>query len=536
MIANAATLTTSAGALRNEEVDRSRVFLRTGWPVAAAVIVTIFALPGDRRIGLALVASILVTVAASVVIHAQLRNPARYSPSKLSALAIACVICGQLGIFYVGYFSAAPLIVVLGLYFFCRTESLGFAIAIYAISAGAHAIEAMLIITGKISDPGLYPVGPRVSVQAQLSGLVIVQAGYWLGFMMARLGRRTSLRAIDQLQAATRLAAQREAQLDELRQDLDHALKIGGPGRFTGHLIGAWQMGAVLGRGAMGEVYEATHSTTGAEAAVKLLRRELLGDRNHVERFLREVRVASSLDSPHVVRVLDASTPEDALPFLAMERLRGQTLSDLLRGSATLPASRLADLISQVGGVLELARAESIVHRDLKPNNLFFTDAGVWKVLDFGVALLGESSGTLTQGAVVGTPGYMAPEQAKGEAVDHRADLYSLGAVCYRCLVGRAPFNARDVAAVLYSVVHQVPYRPSAFVPIGQPLETFLFVALAKSRAARFQTATEMIDACAAAARGDLPAALLQRAQALSRRQPWAEPDNLATRELPRSV
>jgi serine/threonine-protein kinase len=294
--------------------------------------------------------------------HAQLANPARYSPWRMNLLAIAALACGQLGILYVGAFSAAPIMVALGLYFFCRTESLPSAITIYVIAAGAHLIEAVLVITGVIADPGFYPVGRNASVQAQITGQGLLQFAYALCFWLARVTRTTSLKSIEQLQKATRLAAQRDVQLAELRQDLDRALKVGGPGRFTGVVVGSWELSVVLGRGAMGEVYAATNTTNKEqEAAVKLLRRELLADPRHVERFLREVRIASAIDSPHVVRVLEASTPADTVPFLAMEKLAGQTLGALLRKGKALGDSSLLALVSQIGTVLELARQAGIV-------------------------------------------------------------------------------------------------------------------------------------------------------------------------------
>jgi serine/threonine-protein kinase len=257
---------------------------------------------------------------------------------------------------------------------------------------------------------------------------------------------------------------------------------------------------------------------------VKLLRRELLGDPHHVERFLREVRIAASIDSPHVVKVLEASTPPDPLPFLAMERLRGKTLGELLR-AGPYTGVPLAKLVTQIGEVIDRARTAGIVHRDLKPHNLFLTDAGAWKVLDFGVALLGETSGTLTRGAAVGTPAYMAPEQARGEQVDHRADLYALGAVLYRCLTGRVPFVARDTPALLYAVVHIMPLRPSAFGPLSPDLEAFLQIALAKARDARFESGAELAAAFAAAEQGALPDVLARRARKLAHHLPWTEPD-----------
>src|SRR4029079_3282911 len=157
-----------------------------------------------------------------------------------------------------------------------------------------------------------------------------------------------SLRSIEHLQRATRIAAQRDVQLAELRNDLDRALKIGGPGRFTGVVAGDWELGNVIGRGAMGEVYDAT-APSGETGAVKLLRRELLADSRHIERFLREVRVAGSIDSPHVVLSVGGAMPTDPMPYLAMEKLSGQTLSRLLRDGRSLADASLTALVEQIG-------------------------------------------------------------------------------------------------------------------------------------------------------------------------------------------
>jgi serine/threonine-protein kinase len=197
--------------------------------------------------------------------------------------------------------------------------------------------------------------------------------------------------------------------------------------------------------------------------------------------------------------------------------------SELVR-EGPITGAPLHALVEQVGGVLELARAAGIVHRDLKPHNLFLGDDGTWKVLDFGVALLGDSTGTLTRGGVIGTPTYMAPEQARGETVDHQADVYALGAVIYRCLTGRVPFTARDTPALLYAVVHTMPARPSAIAMVTPHEEAFLAIAMAKVRAVRFETAAELVASFADAERGALPDALLRRAQRILREQPWRDP------------
>ncbi len=514
-------MTSAADALRAEEVKRTRDVLRIGWLVAAGVALAVIASPGNPVLRNILLAVLGGGIVGSVWMHAHLADPLNYRPSRMNLLALAALACSQLGILYVGVFSAAPIMVALGLYFFCRTESMTSAVATYVIAAGGHLVEAVLVISGVIADPGFYRVDAGPSVQAQIAGHLLIQFAYALCFWLARVSRRTSLKSIEQLQKATRLAAQRDVQVAELRRDLDRVLEVGGPGRFTGVVVGSWELGVVLGRGAMGEVYEAKNTLTKADgAAVKLLRRELLADPRHVERFFREVRIASTIESPHVVRVLEASTPNDPIPFLAMEKLHGQTLGSLLRQGKSLDDAALASLVTQVGSVLELARAAGIVHRDIKPQNLFLTFEDAWKVLDFGVALLADSSGTLTRGAAVGTPAYMAPEQAKGIAVDHRADIYALGAVIYRCATGRAPFVKSDTPALLYAVVEEQPVRPSALVELAPAVDDVLALALAKNRDARFQSASELVDAFIAASRGELPLALSQRAHALPA---WSE-------------
>jgi len=525
-------LTTAADALRDEEIERTRGFIRIGWAIAVGAILSALALPGDPTIGRVLVVAIAATAVLSAIVYQRLTEPAALRSPLMKLLAFACTGCGVLAMLYTGSFGGAPLMLALGVYFFGRTEQRSAAIAIFVLVAGAHAVLAALVMTGMIVDPGFAPLRAGVNVQAQLAGVGCAMFGYGMAFWLARSTRTASLRSIEELQRATRIAAMSLAQLDEARDDLDRALKIGGPGQFTRAVIGSWELGFVLGRGGMGEVYEATHVDTDAPAAVKLLRRELLIDKTHVERFLREVRAASTLDTPHVVRTLEASGPDDPVPFLAMERLRGDTLSAMLRGAGTLDRALIVELVRQLAGVLELARAAGMVHRDIKPPNIFRTDDGLWKLLDFGVAVLGDSSGTLTQGGVIGTPGYMAPEQAKGEVVDHRADVYAVGAVIYRCLTGRAPFASPDHASVLYAMVHDPAVRPSALAPVDRDVDRVLAIALAKKRTERFETGSELADALTAAFANQLAPRLRTKADALIRALPWREIDTSLTAQL----
>jgi len=518
------TMTTAADALHDEEVVGTRKFLRLGLLIAIGVVPMILIVPGDRQIAMVLLAVLAATWLGSLWMYRRLAPPAKFDARLLNPIALGAIAVGVLGILYVGMFSAAPVMVALGLFFFCRTESFASALGAFLLATGSHTVICALVISGAIEDPGFYPVRAGIPTEALIATAFTMQQLYALCFFLARLTRKSSLRAIDQLQKATRLAAVRDAQVAELQMDLDRALKIGGPGRFTGHVVGSWELGNVLGRGAMGEVYEATHTKSGANGAVKMLRRELLTDAHHVERFFREVRIAATIDSPHVVKVLESSSPLDPIPFLAMELLRGQTLGEILR-SGPMTGPRLTAMVAQIGGVLELARAAGIVHRDLKPHNLFLTEAGVWKVLDFGVAILADNKGTLTGGAVIGTPAYMAPEQAKGLPVDHRADVYALGAVIYRCLTGRVPFIAKDTPALLYAVVHIMPLRPTAFGPIAPDIEAFLTIALAKDREQRYASTAQLAESYALAERGMFPPAYANRARGLVQQYPWTEPE-----------
>jgi len=325
------------------------------------------------------------------------------------------------------------------------------------------------------------------------------------------------------MQKAMLLAAQREALLHEARQDLDRALAIDAPGRFTEHVFGAYRLGNVIGRGGMGEIYEAFHTETGEIAAVKLLAHRELGNPQSVERFLREVRAVRGLTSPHVVRVLAASDQRDEIPYLVMERLRGHDLAHHLRTGKMSPPA-LVEMMAQVGAAIEEAWAQGIVHRDLKPQNLFLADATdrpQWKVLDFGVAALDDHSGTLTQGKVVGTPAYMAPEQARGARVDHRADVYAVTAIAYRWLTGRPVCSAKDLHNALYQTVHVMPQRPSSLVELHEDVDAVLAIGLVKDPADRWDSIGELREALAAAFAGELDPSTRRRAGELVARHPW---------------
>jgi len=189
-----------------------------------------------------------------------------------------------------------------------------------------------------------------------------------------------------------------------------------------------------------------------------------------------------------------------------------------------LTSEQILELTEQVASVIDLARDKGIVHRDLKPQNLRLATEGtpqVWKVLDFGVAALKDSSGTLTQGGVVGTPAYMSPEQARSEKVDHRADLYALAAIIYRCTVGRPPYSGKDLPALLYQLIHEMPVKPSIYAEVSEDVERVIAIGLAKDRDERFANASDVVVALRAANEGQLPAELRTRADKLLEANPW---------------
>ena len=259
-----------------------------------------------------------------------------------------------------------------------------------------------------------------------------------------------------------------------------------------------------IGRGGMGVVYKVEHARIGKLMALKLLTGELTRDREIVERFKREAQLASQLSHPNTVQVFDFGTSE-GLTYLAMEYLRGEDLGRIIRRSAFLSPARTAKIVIQICSSLAEAHDRGIVHRDLKPENIVIlrgqSGEDVVKVLDFGLAKLRESSElaeVTTRGAIVGTPYYMSPEQIRGEPSEPRSDVYSLGALTYSCLTGRAAFDAATPMAILTKHLTDEPASPSARFPelgIPRSMSAIVLKALAKDPARRYQSVRELQEA-----------------------------------------
>ncbi len=515
------TAASPADAARSEELARSRGLAVVG--ISGSLITAVGAPFFDvEPAQLALVsAGMACLFVSNVYLHAIARDATRYTEGRLTAVWIVATVGVMCAVAFFGSLSAASAAPVLGIYVAGRNASRRAAWATYLTAAVLHLATT---IAGLVADvPALVTAtaGPLETLLAELMVQLI-----FAGTHAAAAGsRRTLARILEELEAAVREVARREVQLDEAREDFARALPVGGAGRLTGERLGRFSLGVLLGRGGMGEVYEAVDDD-GAAAAVKVLLGQAVSD-DAVHRFLREARAAASLTSPHVVRVLDVGEPPATLPYLAMELLRGEDLSAHLRRlGATMAAREVVELVQQVGEGLEVAAAAGIVHRDVKPQNLYRVELEggrvLWKILDFGVARLGASSGTLTRGRLLGTPSYMAPEQALAEDVGPAADRYGLAAVAYRCLVGRPPFRPGDAVRVIYRVVHHMPPRPSAHAPLHEDVDLALAIGLAKDPRARFASGAELADALAAALEGALDPALRAKATALLTAQGWA--------------
>jgi len=511
-------------ALHQDEIRRSRLLARFGLLLGAAVAVTLPFLPGDPRMTRVIYGAVAVASIGNGWLHYLSSRPDRYDPRALVMVWVMNSFAVSIGVVYFGVFSAGAIVIMLGIYFMALGQSFALALTVYLACAGLRGGVAAMVGLGAMRDPGLIHASylPREAllVLEALIQLVLVAA-----FIMARASRRATLSAVTDYERVVRALAQREVLLHEARQDLERALQLGGVGRFTGQTVGSFRLGPIIGRGSMGEVYEAARLTTGEAAAVKLLQPSSMGNPAYLMRFLREVEVAATIDVAHVVRVLEVGNASAPMPYLAMERLRGVDLAQLLREQRRLTAEQVIDLVDQAGRGISAAAAAGVVHRDLKPQNLFLAEqpdaSPIWKVLDFGVSKLLGERGTLTQGQVVGTPVYMAPEQAQGHDVDQRADLYALAAIAYRCITGHLPYRARDVPTIMYQVVYKMPVRPSALCDVPDDVDSVLLIAMAKRPADRFATALELACALEDGLRGRLSDELRARARELGRAHPW---------------
>ncbi|UMP02779.1 Stk1 family PASTA domain-containing Ser/Thr kinase [Amycolatopsis sp. EV170708-02-1] len=278
-------------------------------------------------------------------------------------------------------------------------------------------------------------------------------------------------------------------------------------------LSNRYELGETLGYGGMSEVHHGHDVRLGREVAIKILRADLARDPQFQERFRREAQNAAALNHPAIVAVYDTgetNTEFGPLPYIVMEYVEGRTLRDIVKTEGPMSQKRAMEVMADVCAALDFSHRHGIVHRDVKPANVMITKNGAVKVMDFGIARAmhdGQSAMTQTA-AVIGTAQYLSPEQARGESVDARSDVYAAGCVLYELITGEPPFTGDSPVAVAYQHVREDPNPPSSVNPAVAPeLDAVVLKALAKGPANRYQSSAEMRSDLVRTLSGQRPAA-----------------------------
>lgn len=423
---------------------------------------------------------------------------------------------------HLGVISPMPMALAVLVHFEGSSDHRARGIVTFSVAAVGYFALVILAFMGIIKP--LLPISGTLDPRSVLLFGLLAEGLLITAYTIAVIGRKRTLEAMARLENAQKEIRRRQALLDEARGELDRALDVARAGRFTGQAVGPYLAEDVIGRGGMGEVYRAVRPGTGEIVALKILHSQYQGEKSQLERFFREAEATSQLDSPHIVKVLDRGNAPDGSPFLVMEHLVGYDLAQALRKHSRLGINDAITMVTQVAAGLSTAQESGIVHRDVKPQNVFRARYGslvVWKVLDFGVSKMGDVAGTLTHGAIVGTPGYMSPEQARGKPVDHRSDVFSLAVLAYRALTGRPPFHSPDPLGTAYQVVHAMPVRPTDLVKLDEDVDLALAIGLAKDREDRFRSTSSFAAALRDASRGELDERLRAAARDLLRHHPW---------------
>lgn len=283
--------------------------------------------------------------------------------------------------------------------------------------------------------------------------------------------------------------------------------------RISKVLAGRYEVLELIGRGGMAEVYLGRDKRLSRTVAIKLLRSDIAEDPTFQARFRREAQSAAALNHPAIVGVYDfgeevvtrADGSTQTVPYIVMEYVQGHTVRELLSEGEAVPIDEAGEIVSGVLQALGYSHRNGIVHRDIKPGNIMLTNTGEVKVMDFGIArAIEDSAVTVTQThAVVGTAQYLSPEQARGEVVDARSDIYSCGCLLYELLTGRPPFKGDSAVAIAYQHVRELPVPPSQIAPdVPESMDRVVMKALAKHREDRYQNADQMRADLQAAIRG----------------------------------
>src|SRR5512141_419556 len=267
--------------------------------------------------------------------------------------------------------------------------------------------------------------------------------------------------------------------------------------------IGRYEIKSELGRGGMATVYRGYDPRFEREVAVKVLPPELFhADSQFRLRFEREAKIIAQLEHPSIVPVYDVGE-EDNQPYFVMRYMGGGSLTDRIRAK-TFTVDEATKIIEQIAPGLDEAHSKGIIHRDFKPSNILFDNKGAPYISDFGIAKMTQSAGTVTGSAIIGTPAYMAPEQAQGTEVDGRADIYALGIILFEILTGKQPYEAdTPMAVAIKHITDPVPHIRQTNPQLPESMDAIIQKAMAKDKTQRFSTAVEMTNALREAARGD---------------------------------
>ena len=280
-------------------------------------------------------------------------------------------------------------------------------------------------------------------------------------------------------------------------------------------LAGRYEIGETLGFGGMSEVHRGRDTVLGRDVAVKIMRAELARDENFYQRFRREAQNSASLNHPSIVAIYDQgeeTTADGALPYIVMEIVEGDTLRDIVKMDGAMDVDRALGVMADVCGALDFSHKKGIIHRDVKPANIMISRDGAVKVMDFGIArAVSDSTSTLTTtSSVLGTAQYLSPEQARGETVDARSDLYSAGCVLYEMVAGEPPFTGESPVAVAYQHVRETPRPPSSVNPqVSRYVDAVVMQAMAKNPENRYASAGDMRTDLIAVLTGGRPSAPL---------------------------
>jgi hypothetical protein len=446
--------------------------------------------------------------------------PERYTRKVFLVYGISAVASATMVLIYLGPFSPTALAITLGISFFGQGSDRVGAWTICGIAIGSCFLLFVLILTDTIPDVGVFQ-GEEAGFAGRMFMTVMVPLVLLVTLMQARWSREAVEGALETAVESTMEASRRGVQLEEAQAELDRIAAAGGIlGQMSGRTVGWYKLGPLLGRGGSGEVYDAVDTRNQSEIAVKVLKANEADDEDMVARFQREGEIATRLVSRHVALVHQYGRAPGGTLFIAMERLDGSDLAAILRRQSRLDLSGAQQLVHDVCQGISVAHQMGIIHRDIKPHNIFRARESdgteVWKVLDFGVSKLAANFATITRGGVVGTPQYMSPEQARGEVVDVRTDVYGLGAVLYRVLTGRPPIPGKGQVA-LFNAAHRRPKRPRLLAPdMSRELEAVLALALAPRPSDRFETVELLKTAFDQALAGQLSGVLLHKARSVS--------------------